>query len=106
MKRGVNPKGEQLKPRVARDQAKAALASAKQALALKKEGSRREDVAAGEARLAVAEAMVAQSMTALADTRLVAPTNATVLSRVREFGSMVNASSAVYILSLRDPVYG
>lgn len=91
--------------RAARDQAEAALASAKQALALKKEGSRREDVAAGEARLAVAEAMVAQSMTALADTRLAAPTNATVLSRVREPGSMVNASSAVYILSLRDPVY-
>jgi len=91
--------------RATRDQAEAALASAKQALALKKEGSRREDVAAGEARLAVAEAMAAQSMTALADTRLVAPTNATVMSRVREPGSMVNANSAVYILSLRDPVY-
>ena len=89
----------------ARDQAEAALASAKQALALKKEGSRREDIAAAEARLAAAEAMVAQSMTALADTRLVAPANATVLSRVREPGSMVNTSTAVYILSLRDPVY-
>jgi HlyD family secretion protein len=89
----------------ARDQAEAALASAKQALALKKEGSRREDIAAAEARLATAEAMAAQSTTALADTRLVAPANATVLSRVREPGSMVNTSTAVYILSLRDPVY-
>ena len=91
--------------RSSRDQAEAALASAKQALALKREGSRREDIAAAEAWLAAAEASAAQARTALADTRLVSQANATVLSRVREPGSVVNASAAVYSLSLRDPVY-
>jgi len=91
--------------RSARDQAEAILASARQALALRKEGFRREDIAAATARLAAAEATAAQARTALADTRLLAPANATVLSRVREPGSMVNASAAVYTLSLRDPIY-
>lgn len=91
--------------RSARDQAEAALASARQALTLRKEGFRREDIAAAAAHLAAAEAAAAQSRTALADTRLLAPAKATVLARVREAGSMVNASAPVYALSLRDPVY-
>lgn len=90
--------------RSARDQAEAALASAKLALALKREGSRHEDIVAAEARLAAADASAAQAETALADTRLVSPANATVLSRVREPGSMVNPSAPVYTLSLRGPV--
>lgn len=91
--------------RSARDQAAAELASARQALALKREGARREDIAAAEARLAGAQASLAQARTALADTRLISPARAVVLSRVREPGSMVNASAPVYTLSLRDPVY-
>lgn len=91
--------------RSARDQAAAELASARQALALVKEGSRREDIAAAEARLAGAQAALAQAKTALADTRLLAPARAVLLSRVREPGSMVNASTPVCTLSLRDPVY-
>jgi len=91
--------------RSARDQAEAALASARQTLALRKEGFRREDIAAAAARLAAAEAAAAQAKTALADTRLFAPAKATVLARLREPGSMVNASAPVYSLSLRDPVY-
>lgn len=91
--------------RSARDQAAAELASARQSLALVKEGSRREDIAAAEARLAGAQAALAQARTALADTRLVSPARAVVLSRVREPGSMVNASTPVCTLSLHDPVY-
>lgn len=91
--------------RAARDQTAARLASAKAALSLARDGSRSEDIAAGEARVAVAEAALAQARTALADTELVAPSDATVLSRIREPGSMVASSSAVYSLSLRDPVY-
>ena len=79
--------------RAVRDEAAAALASAQQALSLQKEGSRLEDIAAAQAR------------TALDDTQLVAPADAIVLSRVREPGSMVDSHTAVYILSLRDPVY-
>lgn len=91
--------------RNAREQAAAALASAKSALSLTSEGFRSEDVTAGQARVAAAEAALAQALTALDDTQLVAPSDATVLSRVREPGSMVASTSTVYSLSLRDPVY-
>ncbi|GAA4811810.1 UPF0194 membrane protein [Marinicella pacifica] len=88
-----------------RNQSAANLASAKAALSLVEAGFRDEDIAAGEARVAVAQAAVAQAERALADTDLVAPSDATVLARVREPGSMVASNSTVYSLSLRDPVY-
>lgn len=91
--------------RAARDQAAANLGAANAALSLAKAGFRHQDIAAGKARVAAAEAALAQARTALSDTRLVAPANATVLSRVREPGSMVTSSTPVYTLSLRDPVY-
>ena len=91
--------------RAARDQATADLAAAKAALSLARDGFRSEDVTVGEAQLAAAEAALAQAHTALADTELVAPSDGTVLARVREPGSMVANSTPVYTLSLRDPVY-
>ncbi len=91
--------------RASRDGASADLAAARAALSLAEDGFRSEDVAAGEARLAAAEASVALARTALADTELVAPSDGTVISRIREPGSMVSSNTAVYTLSLRDPVY-
>lgn len=91
--------------RAARDQAAANLAAARAALSLTRDGFRSEDIAAGEARVAGAQAALAQARTALADTQLVAPSDAIVNARVREPGSMVASSSTVYSLSLRDPVY-
>jgi HlyD family secretion protein len=88
-----------------RDRARAAQSHAQAALALAREGFRDEDIAAGEAQLAAAEAQRAQVQTDLADTVLKAPSNATVLSRVREPGSMLAQGMPVYALSLRDPVY-
>ena len=91
--------------RAAYDQAAANLAAIKAALSLATAGFRSEDIAIGAARVAAAEAALAQARTALADTQLVAPSDATVIARVREPGSMVASSSTVYSLSLRDPVY-
>ena len=91
--------------RSARDQAKAALASAQEGLGLRREGSRKEDIAAAEARFAAALAQLTQAETALADTRLVAPADALVSVRVREAGSMVSNAAPIYTLSLQDPVY-
>ncbi|MCC7327193.1 MAG: secretion protein HlyD [Burkholderiales bacterium] len=91
--------------RAARDRASADLASAEAALSLAKDGFRREDIAAGKARVAAAAAALAQARTALADTELVAPSDGIVIARVREPGSMVASNTAVYTLSLRDPVY-
>ncbi|MEZ5563152.1 MAG: secretion protein HlyD [Gammaproteobacteria bacterium] len=91
--------------RAARDQSAADLAAARAALSLATAGFRSEDISAGEARVAAAQAALAQAQTALADTELVAPSDATVIARVREPGSMVASSTPVYSLSLRDPVY-
>jgi HlyD family secretion protein len=91
--------------RTARDQASAGVEAAKAALSQASEGFRKEDIAAAEARLAAAQASAAQATTALADTELVAPSDGTVIARVREPGSMVASQSAVYSLSLDKPVY-
>ncbi|ROQ28814.1 secretion protein HlyD [Gallaecimonas pentaromativorans] len=79
--------------------------SAKANLSLLQEGARSEDIAAATANLAAAKARVDQASTALADTRLMAPSDAVVLSRLVEPGAMVTAASPVYNLALRDPVY-
>ena len=91
--------------RSARDQARAAQASAKQGLGLRREGSRKEDIAAAEARFAAAQAQLTLAETALADTQLVAPSDALISVRVREAGSMVSNASPIYTLSLQEPVY-
>ncbi len=91
--------------RTARDRAAAGVQAARAALSQASEGFRKEDIAAAEARLAVAEAAEAQAATALADTELLAPSDGTIIARVREPGSMVASQSAVYSLSLDAPVY-
>ncbi len=91
--------------RAASDQAVARVKAAEAALSQAREGFRREEVAAGEARLAAAQAARAQAATARADTELLAPSNGTVIARVREAGSMVASQSTVYSLSLDTPVY-
>ena len=91
--------------RTARDRAAAGVAAARAALSQAQEGFRQEDIDAGEARLAAAQAARAQATTALADTELFAPTQGTVIVRVREPGSMVASQSPIYRLSLDSPVY-
>jgi HlyD family secretion protein len=91
--------------RAIRDEAQARVAVLRQVESLQQEGARGEDITAAQARLAVAQAQRAQASTALADTRLLAPTDALVATRVREVGSMVNSSQTVYQLSLTDPIY-
>jgi len=91
--------------RTARDQAAAGVEAAKAGLSQASEGFRKEDIAAAKARLAAAQAAAAQATTALADTELVAPSDGTIIARVREPGSMVASQSTVYSLSLDKPVY-
>ena len=91
--------------RTARDQVKAQLESARQDLNLKREGSRREDIAIATAQLAGAKAALEEAHTALSDTQIAAPADAMIQSRIREPGSMVSPSIPVYSLSLRSPVY-
>ncbi len=91
--------------RAAHSEATASLASVRQALSLQREGARVEDIAAAQARLAAAEASREQARTALADTRLVAPSDGIVSSRLHEAGSIVGNHDPIYTLSLSDPVY-
>lgn len=91
--------------RTVRDQATAGAYAAKAALSQAAEGFRKEDIAAAEARLAAAQAAKAQAATALSDTELLAPSDGTVIARVREPGSMVASQSTVYSLSLDKSVY-
>ena len=91
--------------RAARDQAVANVNAARAAHSQAMEGFRKEDIAAGQARLAAAQAARAQAATALADTALLAPSTGTVIARVREPGSMVVSQSPIYSVSLDTPVY-
>jgi HlyD family secretion protein len=91
--------------RAARDQAVAGVKVATAALSQAEEGFRKEDIAVAEAQLLAAIAVQDQATTALADTELFAPSNGTVIARIREPGSMVTSQNAIYNLSLDYPVY-
>lgn len=88
----------------ARDQAEARLAEARQALSLVEAGPRAEDIAAGEAALAAAEAARRSAATDLGDTRLTAAVNGTVLTRAREPGAIVQGGETVLTLSIDRPL--
>jgi membrane fusion protein YbhG len=88
-----------------RDATAARLASTKEALALAEEGFRAEDIAAARANLAAVIARRDQAKTQLDDTELTAPSDGTLLARVREPGSMLMQGEPVYSLSLDHPVY-
>jgi HlyD family secretion protein len=86
-------------------QADARVASADESLRLLVQGSRSEDIAAARATLAVAQARVAAAQTALDDTRLVAPADGVVVSRVHEPGAIVAPNDIVYVVSLTRSVW-
>lgn len=88
-----------------RDEAQARLQSARKALQMALKGFRAEEVLKAQAGLRAAEAALAQALTRLADTELRAPEDGTVLTRVREPGSVVGAGAVVYSVSLDDPVW-
>ncbi len=89
----------------ARNETRARLQSAREALKLVQAGARQEDIAAATANLAAAKANVESTKTSLADTQLYAPDDGIILSRVREPGAIVAAGATVYTLSLIDPIW-
>ncbi|OOG62148.1 secretion protein HlyD [Sinorhizobium sp. A49] len=89
----------------ARAAAAARTTSAREALALLEEGSRVEDIAAAAAQVQAAEARLASAHTSLSDTRLLAPDDGIVLSRVHETGAMIAPSDTAYVISLTQPVW-
>jgi HlyD family secretion protein len=87
-----------------RDRAAAQLVEARQALSLAQAGARREDIAAAEAQLRAAEASRQGAQTDLGDTRLVAKSAGTVITRAREPGAIVQGGETVLTLSLDRPL--
>ncbi|MEJ0016660.1 MAG: HlyD family efflux transporter periplasmic adaptor subunit [Acetobacteraceae bacterium] len=91
--------------RMALDGAIARHGQARAALAEAINGPRAEDIAAARAQLRAAEATVALATTQLARTRLLAPANGTVMTRVIEPGTVVLPAANVYSMALDDEVW-
>jgi membrane fusion protein YbhG len=86
-------------------QTEAQLRSAEQALTLAQIGPRIEDIAEAHAALQSAQAALIQGQRDLEDAELIAPSQGTILSRVREVGAITQAGETVYVLSLTSPVW-
>jgi HlyD family secretion protein len=86
-------------------QAQAALNSAREALRLQEIGFRTEDIALAKAQFDERKANLQTAERQLADADLIAPSDGTVLSRVREVGAIVQAGETVYVVSLISPVW-
>ena len=91
--------------RSARDQASAQLKVAQQQALEMQRGYRKEEIAESDAQLAQARANLASAQLAVRDAVLVAPSDGIVLTRVIELGSMVQAGSAAFNVSLTKPVW-
>ena len=87
-----------------RNALRAELAAAENALALMREGYRREDIEAAEAAYEAASARFAAAENALSDTELRSPADGTILTRVTEPGTVVGAGQVVYALALERPI--
>ena len=66
-------------------------------------GPRKEDIAENEARLRANEAQAALLRQQLADSQLIAPTDAVVRTRIMEPGEMATPQSPVFSLAITDP---
>ncbi|MGA9548822.1 MAG: HlyD family efflux transporter periplasmic adaptor subunit, partial [Rhodomicrobium sp.] len=86
-------------------QAQASLNSAREALRLQEIGFRTEDIALAKAQFEERKANLQTAERQLTDADLIAPSDGTVLSRVREAGAIVQAGETVYVLSLTSPVW-
>ncbi len=86
-------------------QADASLNSAREALRLQEIGFRAEDIALAKSQFDERKANLQVVERQLADADLIAPSDGTVLSRVREDGAIVQAGETVYVLSLTSPVW-
>jgi HlyD family secretion protein len=89
----------------ARAQLRAELSSAESALTLMRKGYRAEDIAASEAAVELAEARLREADNSLADTKLYAPADGTVLTRVAEPGTVLSAGQPVCALMLKKPIH-
>lgn len=84
--------------------AQAAASDAQQALSLARQGPRSEDIAAGRAQLASAQAMRDSIRTDIANASLIAPSDGVVMTRAAEPGAVVQQSQTVLTLAIDRPL--
>ena len=85
------------------DSAAAKVALYQKALDLERAGSRKEDIAQGEAQLRSSQAQLALLRRELQDAALAAPIDAVVRSRLMEPGEMATSQTPVFSLAVTDP---
>lgn len=84
---------------------KAAFAAAKQHYLLLEEGADKDDLAIAHAKVDILKAQLDSSQIILNETKLYAPIDAIVQSRILEPGAMVGVDTPVLTLSVRSPMY-
>jgi HlyD family secretion protein len=87
-----------------RDRARAQLLEAQQGLSLLNAGSRAEDIAAAQADVRAAQATRDSAGTDLGDTRLVAASDGTIVTRALEPGAIVQPGQTVLTISIDRPM--
>jgi HlyD family secretion protein len=91
--------------RMALDAGRARLDQLQAALTEAVNGPRPEDIGAARAQLRAAEATVNLARTQLSHTKLIAPANGTIMTRVIEPGTVVLPAANVYSMALDDEVW-
>jgi HlyD family secretion protein len=91
--------------KAALDAASAGVEAARQNLALVQAGPREEAIAAAQAQVKGAEAALARAQKDLADTRLMAPADGIIQSRILEVGDIASPQKPVFTLALTDPLW-
>ena len=91
--------------KAARDRAEAQLQAAQAALKLLQAGARLEDIARAEAQVALCQAQLDEAQRRLNDTKLLAPSDGLIQTRIREVGEWVQVGEPIYTLSLTNPVW-
>jgi len=81
------------------------LAAKQQALQLAVIGPRKEDIAAAQATLRADKAALSLAQKQLADTRLLAPADGVIQTRILERGDMATPQTPVFTLALDNPVW-
>lgn len=102
---GAISRGQLDTARSQRDQTRAQVRAAREQLAQLETGYRPEEIAQSDAQLEGTKATLASAELALADAALTAPSDGILLTRAVETGSMVQAGTTAFNLSLTTPVW-
>lgn len=88
-----------------KDQAEARYNKAKEAYQLANKGFRKEEKSEAFAQIKIADSVIDMAQTNLDDTKIIAPNEGIILTRIEEPGAIVNSGTPVYTLSLTKPVW-